>query len=323
MKFDNIDPFVMTVDIDEHGAIKNIKELSPYFQLYDYRNVLYNRFEKDKNKTIDEMFNSQLFDELLPRGSSYIDPIWKKNPVLPLIFPKNFVHTLKYLSLYRRLEFCKEHDFIILDFQLCDVHDPCNSGIDFSKIRCAFNKKIMFTRYSEETLVDKLFEKELTIKDLLKINSSYILIHHIYRGYPDYIDINAVIKTYKKQRYIEYAEKSSYQSTVNCKYYFDKEKFCKEKSLFKYQDLYLDGYLQCLLKHNIDLFNHIEFIVPADIQGLRFLKRKRTGNKLIIYDTITTPTKKIYYLCQRDAKLFYLHVYETYEEFVDSCDYEE
>ena len=59
MKSNIIDPFVLDIEIDEQGAIKNIKDLSSYFQLYDYRNVLYNRFEKDKDKTIDDMFNSQ------------------------------------------------------------------------------------------------------------------------------------------------------------------------------------------------------------------------------------------------------------------------
>ena len=96
MKSNIIDPFVLDIEIDEQGAIKNIKDLSSYFQLYDYRNVLYNRFEKDKDKTIDDMFNSQLFNELLPQGSYYIYPIWKQNPMLATYFHKNFVHTLKY-----------------------------------------------------------------------------------------------------------------------------------------------------------------------------------------------------------------------------------
>lgn len=321
MKSDNINPFVITIYIDEHGAIKNIKELSSYFQLYDYRNVLYNRFEKDKDKTIDEMFNSQLFDELLPEGTNYVTPIWKENPMLTTFFPKNFIHTLKYLSLYRRSEFCAEHDFIVLDFQPYSTFDSYDN--DYLKIHGAFNKKIMFTRYNERELIDKLFKKELSIKDFLKIKSSYILIHHIYRGYPDYIDIATLIKTYKKQRYINHAEESSHQSTINCKYYFDSKKFCKEKSLFKYQDPYLDGYLQSLLKYNSELFNYIEFVVPANIQGLRFLKRKRTGNNLIIHDTITTPTEKIYYLCQRNATIFYHPVYTSNEEYEDSCCYEE
>ena len=60
----------------------------------------------------------------------------------------------------------------------------------------------MFTRYSEETLINKLFKKELSIKDLIKLNNNYILIHHIYRGYPDYIDVNELIASYKKYKNI-------------------------------------------------------------------------------------------------------------------------
>lgn len=308
MSFKTINPFVLDIEIDDQGAIKNIKELSTYFQLYDYRNVLYNRFEKDKYKTIDDMFNSQLFYELLPRESNYIDPIWKKNPNLTNWFSRNFVHTLKYTILYRRENFCDEHDFIILNYYPCTL-DSFDNTIKQVKAHGIFNKKIMFTKYSEETLIDKLFEKELSIKDLIKLNNNYILIHHVYRGYPDYIDIKKLIEHYKKYKFLRHAEEQSYQSTINCKYYFDSEKFCNEKTLSKYQDSYLDGYLQSLLKHNPNFFNHIEFVVPNDVHGLRFIKRRRIKNKFIIYDTATTSSGTQYHLCQRQSDTFYISNY--------------
>ena len=310
MKFDTIDPFVLNIKINEQGAIENIKDLSSYFQLYDYRNVLYNRFEKDKNKTIDDMFNSQLFNDLLPPESDYIYPIWIQNPMLVNCFHKNFVHTLKYTILYRREQFLDKHDFIVLDYY------PCVYGS--LKVHHIFNKKIMFTRYSEETLINKLFKKELSIKDLIKLNNNYILIHHIYRGYPDYIDVNELIASYKKYKNIKYAEKSSHQSTINCKYYFDHEEFYNNKSLLKYQDPYLDGYLQCLSRNERELFGYIEFIVPADKQGLRFMKRKRAGCNLLIYDTVTTNSGKVYYLCQRQSNTFYIYTYTKNEDVEES-----
>lgn len=314
MKSNITDPFVLDIEIDEQGAIKNIKDLSSYFQLYDYRNVLYNRFEKDKDKTIDDMFNSQLFNDLLPRGSDYIYPIWKQNPSLATCFHKNFVHTLKYTILYRREQFLDEHDFIVLDYYTC-VYGSL-------KVRNIFDKKIMFTRYSEETLINKLFKKELSIKDLIKLNNKYILIHHIYRGYPDYIDVNELIKNYKKYKNIKYAQESSHQSTINCKYYFDREEFDNNKSLLKYQDPYLDGYLQCLSRNEHELFGYIEFVVPADKQGLRFMKRKRAGCNLLIYDTVTTNSGKVYYLCQRQSNTFHIYTY-TKDEYVEESIYDD
>lgn len=314
MKFDTIDPFVLNIKINEQGAIENIKDLSSYFQLYDYRNVLYNRFEKDKNKTIDDMFNSQLFNDLLPPESDYIYPIWKQNPMLVNCFHKNFVHTLKYTILYRREQFLDKHDFIVLDYY------PCVYGS--LKVHHIFNKKIMFTRYSEETLINKLFKKELSIKDLIKLNNNYILIHHIYRGYPDYIDVNELIASYKKYKNIKYAEKSSHQSTINCKYYFDHEEFYNNKSLLKYQDPYLDGYLQCLLNNEFGFFNYIEFVVPNDKQGLRFMKRKRAGCDLLVYDTVTTDSGKVYYLCQRQSNTFYISTHGE-NEYVEESIFEE
>lgn len=315
MKSNIIDPFVLDIEIDEQGAIKNIKDLSSYFQLYDYRNVLYNRFEKDKDKTIDDMFNSQLFDDLLPQGSYYIYPIWKQNPMLATYFHKNFVHTLKYTIIYRREQFVDEHDFIVLNYYSSEHKS-------LPKTHRVFNKKIIFTRYSEQTLIDKLFKKELSIKDLIRLNNNYILIHHIYRGYPDYININELIKHYKEYKNIKYAQESSHKSTINCKYYFDREEFYNNKSLLKYQDAYLDGYLQCLLNNEFGFFNYIEFVVPNDKQGLRFMKRKRAGCDLLVYDTVTANSGKVYYLCQRQSNTFYISTHGE-NEYVEESIFEE
>lgn len=313
MKFNTIDPFILDIEIDEQGAIKNIKDLFSYFQLYDYRNVLYNRFEKDKDKTIDDMFNSQLFNDLLPQDSEYILPICKQNPRLASCFHKNFIHTLKYTILYRREQFLKEHDFIILNYYPCENH-----SLKFNNI---FNKKIMFTQYNKETLIDKLFKKELHIKDLIKLNNKYILIHHVYRGYPNYININELIKDYKKYKNIECAQRSSQKSTINCKYYFNSKEFCNNKSLSKYKDSYLDEYLQNLSKNKCEFFDSIEFVIPNDKQGLRFMKRKRTGYNLLIYDTVTVNSGKIYYLCQRQSNTFHIYTHMKDEDVEESiCD---
>ena len=48
------------------------------------------------------------------------------------------------------------------------------------------------------------------------------------------------------------------------------------------------------------------------------MKRKRAGCNLLIYDTVTTNSGKVYYLCQRQSNTFYIYTYTKNEDVEES-----
>ena len=51
------------------------------------------------------------------------------------------------------------------------------------------------------------------------------------------------------------------------------------------------------------------------------MKRKRAGCNLLIYDTVTTNSGKVYYLCQRQSNTFHIYTYTKDEDVEESiCD---
>ena len=52
------------------------------------------------------------------------------------------------------------------------------------------------------------------------------------------------------------------------------------------------------------------------------MKRKRAGCDLLVYDTVTTDSGKVYYLCQRQSNTFYISTHGE-NEYVEESIFEE